>query len=175
MLIDLTGRAKFREYGITPMRLDDFMTSRPERPFLCVETDVQPTPEELQDIVDSLKGRLNYYPYVNIIVPPENTDMIDQLSKDALSIHYITNCSTESIKVMRDCISKHKSANIARKLVTIDAPVSPLMIADSVDIDPTLVRVITLPNVPAVRACSLRHDRPYEYEDVVRLYEEAFR
>ena len=53
--------------------------------------------------------------------------------------------------------------------------VSPLMIADSVDIDPTLVRVITLPNVPAVRACSLRHDRPYEYEDVVRLYEEAFR
>lgn len=175
LLIDLTGKSKFREYGITPMHLDDFMTSRPEQQFLCVEADVQPTAEELQDIIQQVKSRLNYYPYVNIIVPPENTDMIDQLSADAKTINYITNCTTESIKVMKDCIEKHKSANIARRLITIDAPVSPLTIADSVGCDPTQVQIITLPSVPAIRACSLRHDRPYEYEDTVRIYEEAIR
>ena len=36
-------------------------------------------------------------------------------------------------------------------------------------------RIITIPNVPAIRACSLRHDRPYEYDDVVTVFEEAFR
>ena len=175
LLIDLTGRAKFREYGITPMSLDDFMTSRPEQQFLCVEADKIPSPDELQEIVNSLKSRLNYYPYVNIIVAPEDEVGIDQLSADAMCIHYITDCSTASITKLKETISKHTYGNVARKLITIDAPVSPLMIADSVGIDPTRVKLITLPNVPAVRACSLRHDRPYEYSDVVSIYEAAFK
>lgn len=175
LLLDLTGRSKFREYGITPMRLDDFLTSRPETPFLCVESDHIPAPEELQEIVTQLKARLNYYPYVNIILAPEDTNGIQQLSDEALCIHYITDCSTSSIKVMKDVVSKHTTKNIARKLITIDTPVSPLMIADSLGIDPTSARIVTLPNVPAIRACSLRHDRPYEYTDVVKVFEEAFR
>lgn len=175
LLIDLTGRAKFRDYGINPMRLDDFMTSRTEMPFLCVESKSIPTPEELDDIVNQLKSRLNYYPYINVIVAPEDVEGLKQLSDDALCVHYITDCSTTSIKVMRDVVKNHTSTNIARKLVTIDTPVSPLMIADSVGIDPTTVRIITLPNVMAVRSCALRHDKPYEYTDVVRIFEEAFR
>lgn len=175
LLIDLTGRAKFREYGITPMRLDEFMTSRVEKQFLCVESDHIPNAQELQEIVEELKSRLNYYPYVNIIMAPEDTAGIEQMSDEALCIHYITDCSTSSIKIMKDVIEKNKTENIARKLITIDTPVSPLMIADSVNIDPTLVKIIMIPSVSAIRACSLRHDRPYEYTDIVRIYEEAFR
>ena len=175
LLLDLTGRSKFREYGITPMRLDDFMTSRVEQQFLCVESDHIPTPEELQEIVTQLKSRLNYYPYVNVIMAPEDTNGIQQLSDEALCIHYITDCSTNSVKVMRDVVAKHTTQNIARKLVTIDTPVSPLMIADSIGLDPTLVKIVTLPSVPVIRACSLRHDRPYEYTDVQKIFEEAFR
>lgn len=175
LLIDLTGRSKFREYGITPMNLNEFMEERIEQPFLCVESDRILDTEELQAVIDNVKSRLNYYPFVNIIVAPEDTAGIDFLSTEALTMHYITDCSTTSIKTMRDVIKNHTAANIARKLVCIDTPVSPLMIADSLEIDPTVCRVITLPNLPAVRACSLKHDRPYEYDDVVRIYEEAFR
>lgn len=175
LLVDLTGRAKFREYGITPMRLDDFMTSRPEQQFLCVESDHIPDPDELQEIVTQLKSRLNYYPYVNVILAPEDVNGLNQLSEEALCVNYITDCSTSSIKVMSDVVKNHTAQNIARKLVTINTPVSPLMIADSIGIDPTLAQVITLPSVDAIRACSLRHDRPYEYNDVVKVFEEAFR
>ncbi len=175
LLIDLTGRAKFKEYGIKPMRLDDFMSSRIEQQFLCVESDHILAPEELQAVIQELKGRLNYYPYVNIILAPEDENGLQQLSADALCVHYITNCTNMSIKVMRDVIAKHTYKNIARKLITIDTPVSPLTVADSLGIDPTLTKVIPLPAVPAVRACSLRHDRPYEFSDVVRVFEEAFR
>ena len=175
LLIDLTGRSKFREYGITPMSLDDFMSNRIEQQFLCVESDRILDAEELQLVIDQVKSRLNYYPYVNIIMAPEDTAGIDQLSAEALCIHYITDCSSSSIKIMRDVVRNHTSKNIARKLIMIDTPVSPLMIADSLSIDPTICRVITLPNVPAIRACSLKHDRPYEYNDVIKVFEEAFR
>ena len=175
LLIDLTGRAKFREYGITPVPLDEFLADRIERPFLCVESDHVLDAEELQVVIDQVKSRLNYYPFVNIIVAPEDTSGLDQLSVEAKCVHYITNCSTSSVRIMRDVIKKHTATNIARKLVTIDAPVSPLMIADSVGIDPTVCRLVTLPNIPAIRAGSLKHDRPYEYEDVCRIFEEAFR
>ena len=175
LLIDLTGRSKFREYGITPMSLDEFLNSRTEQPFLCVESKDILAPDDLQELVSSLKSRLNYYAYINVILAPEDVNGLQQLSSDALSVHYITDCSTSSIATMREVISRHKTQNIARKLVTIDTPVSPLMIADSLGCDPTITKVITLPNVPAIRACSLRHDRPYEYSDVVAIYEEAFR
>lgn len=175
LLIDLTGRAKFREYGVTPVSLDEFMANRIEQQFVCVESDHILSPDELQEMVNQLKSRLNYYPYVNIIVAPEDTEGLNQLSEDAKCVHYITDCSTVSINAMRDVVTKHTASNIARKLITIDPPVSPLMIADSINVDPTICRVITLPNVPAIRACALKHDRPFEYNDVAKIYEEAFR
>lgn len=175
LLVDLTGRAKFSEYGIRAMSLDEFMSSRPEKQFLCVQSESILPPEELQEVIMSLKSRLNYYPYVNVIVAPEDTNGLQQLSQEALCVHYITDCSTSSIATMKEVIKKHTSQNIARKLITIDAPVNPLMIADSVGIDPTQARIIMLPSVTYIRACSLRHDRPYEFNDVIAIFEEAFR
>ncbi len=175
LLIDLTGRSKFREYGITPIDLEEFMSARIEQQFLCVESDHIPDPEELHELVTELKQRLNYYPYVNIIVAPEDIDGLCQLSEEAKCVHYITDCTTSSINTMREVIRNHTTPNVARKLISINTPVSPLMIADSLNIDPTINKLITLPEVRAIRACALRHDRPYEYTDVVKAFEEAFR
>lgn len=175
LLIDLTGRSKFRDYGITPISLDEFMHNRIEKQLLCVEVDHILAPDELQDLVQELKARLNYYRHVNVILAPEDHNGLVQLSEEAKTVHYITDCSTSSIHTMRDIITSHKSSNIARKLICIDAPVSPLMIADAVGADPTATKVITLPTVPAIRACALRHDRPYEFDDVICIFEEAFR
>lgn len=175
LLIDLTGRAKFREYGITPLPLSDFLHSRVEEPFLCVESKGILSPDELQELVTVLKSRLNYYPYVNVILAPEDTNGLQQLAEEANSIYYITNCSTASISTMKDVIATKITENIAKHLVTIDTPVSPLMIADSLNIDATSCKLDTLPNIQAMRACSLKHDRPYEYSDIIRTFEEAFK
>lgn len=175
LLIDLTGRSKFREYGITPISLDEFMDKRIEQQFLCVESDHILDSEELQELVNELKLRLNYYPCVNIIVAPEDNLGLSQLSEEAKCVHYITDCSPKSIEFMKEVIRNHTTGNVARKLITIDTPVSPLMIADNLNIDPTSTKLITLPAVPTIRACALRRDRPYEYMDVVNIFEEAFR
>lgn len=175
LLIDITGRSKFREYGVNPVPLHEFLQSRLEQQFLCVESDHILDAEELQVLVEQLKSRLNYYPYVNIIVAPEDTQGMEMLSVDAKCMHYVTDCSTSSLRIMKDVIAKHTSENVARKLITIDPPVSPLTIADSLKVDFTNVQIITLPNVPAIRACSIKHDRPYEYNDVAKTFEVAFR
>lgn len=175
LLIDLTGHAKFKDYGITPMSLDDFMTSRVEEHFLCVEAPTVPSPDELQEIVTSLKSRLNYYQYVNVIVPPSQPEILDQLSVDAKAVFYITNCSSTSLSEMKEVIKNHKTSNIAREVVMIDTPVSPLMIADNLGVDSTMTKLVTLPNIPMIRSCAIKHDRPYEYSDVARIFEEAFR
>lgn len=175
LLIDLTGKSKFEEYGIVPMRLDDFMQSRVERQFLCVKSEGTLGPDEIQGLIEVLKSRLNYYPYVNIIMDPEDADGINQVCGDAICLHYITDCSTSSIKVLQELVKQVKVQNVAKKLITIDTPVSPLTIADSIGVDTTQTRIITLPAIPALKACALKHDRPYEFNDIVAVYEEAFR
>ena len=175
LLIDLTGKSKFEEYGIVPMRLDDFMQNRVERQFLCVKSEGILGPDEIQGLIEVLKSRLNYYPYVNIIMDPEDADGINQVCGDAICLHYITDCSTSSIRVLQELVKQVRVQNVAKKLITIDTPVSPLTIADSIGVDTTQTRIITLPAIPALKACALKHDRPYEFNDIVAVYEEAFR
>lgn len=175
LLIDLTGKAKFRTYGITPVTLDEFMTNRIEKRFLCVEVDRILNSEELQALVSEIKTRLNYYPYVNIIVDPNDIAGLNQLSVDAKTTYFVCNCTSNSMDVMRRTIAGHTAGNIARRLVMIDPPISPLSIVDSLEIDPTLFATTTIPSIPDIRACALRHDRPYEINTVFKIFEEAFR
>lgn len=175
LLIDLTGKAKFMSYGIKSISLDEFMHNRIEKRFLCVQSSAPLLPDELQNMVDEIKTRLNYYAFVNIIVDPADTSALNQLSTDALISFFVCNCTSTSLDVMREVISKHTYGNIARRLVLIDPPVSPLTIIDQLNIDPSLFATTILPNIPDMRACAIRHDRPYEYEMIIRIFEEAFR
>lgn len=175
VVIDLTGRDKFEDYGMKTVPLKDFMLNRIEEPLLCVASDHILAPDEVQDLVQELKSRLNYYANVNVILAPEDMNGLVQLSEEALTVHYITNCSTSSINTLHEIVENHKSTNIARKLICIDAPVSPLMIADAIGVDATATKIVMIPSVPSIRACALRHDRPYEFDDVVSIFEEAFR
>lgn len=175
VVIDLTGRDKFEDYGMQAVSLKDFMLNRIEEPLLCVASDHILAPDEVQDLVQELKSRLNYYANINVILAPEDMNGLVQLSEEALTVHYITNCSTSSINILHELVENHKSTNIARKLICIDAPVSPLMIADAIGVDATATKIVMIPSVPSIRACALRHDRPYEFDDVVSIFEEAFR
>ena len=174
LLIDITGRDKFADYGIEAHTLEEFFEKNIEDHFVCVRSRKLDA-EELQEMVSKLKGFLNYYPYINIIVAPEDSNTIEQLSVDALTIHYITDCTTRSINQMKEVIANNEVKNIAHKLIMIDAPVNPLMIADMLEIDPTITKLVTLPNVNEIKACAIKHDKPYEYSSVVRIYEEAFK
>lgn len=175
LLIDITGRSKFADYGVKAIKLSEFMLNRIEQQFCCVESDHILAPDELQSMVDEVKTRLNYYAYVNVILAPEDVNGLDQLSVDAKTVSYITDCSSSSIKQMAKVVTQHTYENIARQLITIDAPVSPLTIADQIGIDMQITRMIMLPAISHIRSCAIKHDHPWDFNEVVKLFEEAFR
>lgn len=174
LLIDLSGEHKLEDYGIKPVPLKEFMDSYLERQLLCVSVDEKITADEVPTLIHSISQRLNYYMYVNVILPTNDLDVINQFAEDAKAIHYVTDCSTMSMATLKMVVDGNNVTNIARNLVTIDAPVSPLTIANNVGIDATMCKFIPIPKVPAIRACAIRHDRPFDYTDVVKIFEEAF-
>ncbi len=174
LLIDLTGRNKFSTYGIDAVTYDEFMRTRIEKQFCCVYSDHILDSEELQKLLDELPLRLNYYANIGVILAPEDTAGLDYLSTEALTVHYITDCRTASMDVLADIVKKHTTPNIAHVLVTIDAPISPVSIADNLGLDLTNLKVVSIPSMQQIRACALRNDKPYEYTDVTRIFEGAF-
>lgn len=174
LLIDMTERDRFDVYGVNARDIDEFFQCPTEEHFVCLRSKKR-NPEEIQEMVSNLKNVIHHYPIINIIVAPEDTQAIEQLSEDALCINYVTDCSTRSMDKMREVTKANTVTNIARKLVMIDTPISPLVVAKNLEIDPMLYKMVPIPSIPTIKACAIKHDRPFDFESVVTVFEEAFR
>jgi hypothetical protein len=174
LLVDLTGRLKFEEYGIFPESVAEFMENRIQRQFLCVQGTMN-TESEVEDFIQEIKQRLNYYPYMHIVVDPAQKSVIDRLSKEALSISYVVNSTSRSISIIKRAVEDLKQENIARKLIMIDPPVSVPQIVESVGVDPMTTKVIVIPDLKKIQVCEFNKVSPHTITEIVEVFEEAFR
>ena len=174
LLIDLTGRDKFEHYGIESISLDSFMAEKVEKQFCCVASDHILDSIELKALIDEMSLWLNYYSNVGVILAPEDTEGLNFLSEEALSVHYITDCRTAGMDELRTIIQQHTTPNIAHVLITIDAPISPVSIADDLRLDLSRLKIVSIPNMQQIRACAIRKQRPFDFTDVVKVFEGGF-
>ena len=174
LLIDITGSSQLERYGADIVDLNTFMNQRLERSFLVVKSERRLDSAEVINLIHEIKSRLNYYATINVVVHPEDKEAIDLLSKEALSISYITNCNNRSIDVMKSCIERTQIKNIAKKIITIDAPINPMQIMEALGVDTAIYELVPLPNLPTIRACALRHDTPYDKSDLIGIFERVF-
>ena len=175
LLIDLTTRPKFEDLGIECCDVEKFMNERIEKHLLCLKTYHKLSLNELQSLINEVKTRLNYYMNINIILDEDDEEYLDQLSNDAKTVHYITNCSLPSLNKLKQIYSYNTVANIARIMIMIEPPISPLRIADKLEIDYTSTKILTIPNMTQIKACEITQSPPYESSDIVTVFEEAFR
>ncbi|GKX28656.1 hypothetical protein SH1V18_11360 [Vallitalea longa] len=175
LLIDLTGNSKFRAYGIEPVTLENFLNNRIQEQFLCVEGDILSIDSKTEDVIAELKKRLNYYPFINIILDSSQTTLIKTLSEHALSITYITDCTARGNSQLENAIENVTIENIARKIVLIDPPTEEMSLLHDLHIDPLTTKLITLPHLSKMKACSLKCIAPFTDKDIVTIFEEAFR
>lgn len=173
LLIDLTGTSKFKDYGINPVSLDEFLQERIERHFVCVEGNALEI-ENINDFIGKLKLRLNYYPYINIILDISQEDVIKKLSDSALSINFISNCTTHNINLMKNYILKYDVENIARKIILIDPQIAVSEIVSQLGADMLMYKVITVPYLAQMRTCSLKKTNPADIEEVSVIFEDLF-
>lgn len=175
LLLDLTGTSKASQYGVDAIGIEEFLANRLERPLLYVEGNPDMDGERLDQVVGELKTRLNYYAYLNVLVDASQTALIERLAASALSVHYITDCTPRSITEMRTTIAALREENIARKVILIDPPVEPMHLLTELAVDPLLTKLIVLPRLQHIRACSLKRKQPFDSREIVEIFEEAFR
>ncbi|XID94309.1 hypothetical protein ACF3MZ_07240 [Paenibacillaceae bacterium WGS1546] len=175
LLLDLTGKSKFGQYGMETVSLDNLLANRLERPLLCAEGCLDDDPERVDDVVAELKTRLNYYAYLNVLIDSSQTELLERLAASALSVHFVADCSPRGTEMMKRTMEAFREPNIARKVVLIDPPIEPLRMLDELGADPLLTKLIVLPRMQHIRVCSLRRQRPFDSREVVEVFEEAFR
>lgn len=175
LLIDLTGSNKFRSYGIEPVTLENFLNNRIQEQFLCVEGDLLSTSAKIEDVIAELKTRLNYYPYINIILEASQTSLIKILAEHALSVTYITDCTTRGNTLLGNAIDNITIENIARKIVLIDPPTDEMSILQELNMDPLVTKLITLPHLSKMKACSIKSLPPFNDRDITSIFEKSFR
>lgn len=174
LLIDLSGGSKFSDYGVDPIPLDDFMNTVIQDQFTVVSGTINDL-ERLDEIIGELKLRLNYYPHINIVLDVAQVDLLNRLSDSALAVNFVSDCTPRSISQMRNCISAFTAENIARKVLIIDPAIDPLTILSSLTADPLGTKLITIPYIKYIKACSLKGMKPYESREVITIFEEAMK
>jgi len=175
LLLDLTGSAKAGQYGMETVSLDAFLADRLERPFLVVEGSLDDNLDRVDEVVSELRTRLHYYANLNVLLDASQTELLARLAPSALSVHFITDCTPRGIALMRQTIDSFREENIARKVILIDPPIEPLKLLPDLSLDPLLTKIIVLPRLQYIRACSLHRKRPFDSREVVEIFEEAFR
>ncbi|MDQ0885094.1 hypothetical protein QFZ81_000182 [Paenibacillus sp. V4I9] len=175
LLLDLTGSSKLRQYGLEPVSLNDFLTDRMERHFLCIEGNFENDLEKVDEVVAELKTRLNYYGHMNILLDSTQTALLNRLASSALSVHFITDCTPRGTALLKETIEAFKEENIAQKVILIDPPIDPIKLLESLSVDPLVVKLIVIPRLQYIRACSLNNAKPFDSREIVEVFEEAFR
>lgn len=175
LLIDLSGKSKFREYGIEPSKLDDFLNEPTQEHFLCVEGLVDDNEERIDDIITELKMRLNYYPYINVILDPAQKTAIRKFSEEALTAHFITDSTPRSIYIMKEVITNFRVENIAKKVVMIAPAVDPIKMCNELGVDTMDTKMIALPYMQRIRALAFNKISPHTDKEILEIFEEAFK
>lgn len=175
LLLDLTGSSKLKQYGMETVELDRFMADRIERQLLAVEGTLDPDSERFDEVLYELKTRIHYYAHICLILDASQTALLERLASSALAVHFITDCTPRGNSLVKSAIAAFKEENVARKIVLIDPPVEPIRIMRDLAIDPLRTKLIVIPYLKHIRACSLNGYKPFDSHEVIEIFEEAFR
>lgn len=176
VLIDFREESSLSNYVDQIMELDEFLTNDVERPFLVVKGKVGFDSERMEEIVTQLLPKLNYYRYINILIDESQIPLFNAIRKFVLSIFFITDSTPRSIEVVRNAVENAElDEKIAKNIVIIDAAIDPMEMMMKVVKDPFVYKLISIPYMREMRACTLNGDRPYTIPSILEVYEEAFR
>lgn len=176
LVVDLTGHSHYDRYGYDTVSLDEFMVERIQRPLLFVTGSVDNDPEKVFHLMEELKSRLTYFRHLIIVLDAAQLNVLDQVGREALSISYVTNCTIESLAAITAAYEAgRKIPNVCHKLICIDSPVDVGMLIATLKMDISMTKLIPIPYLREIKQAAIVRQQPHTYNDVLRVFEEAFR
>lgn len=176
LVVDLTGHSHYDRYGYDTVSLDEFMVERIQHPLLFVTGSVDNDPEKVFHLMEELKSRLTYFRHLIIVLDAAQLNVLDQVGREALSISYVTNCTVESLAAVTAAYEAgRKIPNVCHKLICIDSPVDVGMLIATLKMDISMTKLIPIPYLREIKQAAIVRQQPHTYNDVLRVFEEAFR
>ena len=168
VVIDLSKKAKFEDYGVEPETWENFSENRLNREFLCVTA---PEIIDIDEIVDHLKTRLDNYGSINIILSPEQISEAAMLAGDSLTLNFISDCTPRNMVVMQEAIGALSSiSNIARKVVLVNPVQDPISCCRTLGVELGNTKLITIPYLPEMKECLVNKTQPAMYPEIRGAY-----
>ena len=168
VIIDLSRKAKFEDYGIEPETWENFSESRINREFLCVTA---PEIIDIDEILSHLKTRLDNYGSINIILSPEMISEAAMLAGDSLTLNFISDCTPRNMVVMQEAIGALSSiSNIARKVVLVNPVQDPISCCRTLGVELGNTKLITIPYLPEMKECLVNKTQPAMYPEIRGAY-----
>jgi hypothetical protein len=168
VIIDLSRKAKFEDYGIEAETWENFSESRINREFLCVKA---PEIIDIDEILSHLKTRLDNYGSINIILSPEMISEAAMLAGDSLTLNFISDCTPRNMVVMQEAIGALSSiSNIARKVVLVNPVQDPISCCRTLGVELGNTKLITIPYLPEMKECLVNKTQPAMYPEIRGAY-----
>lgn len=163
-VLDLSGNAKFSDYGMTPVLWEDFSENRINREFICI---MKPETLDVDSIVSHLKTRLDNYGSIFIILDHSQIDEASVLSDNAITINFISDCTPRNMLVMSEAISAlSKIQNIARKVVLINPVTDIVSCCRNLNVELATTKVVTIPYLQEMKECLIHRADPAMYPEI---------
>lgn len=176
LVIDLSKHGRYERYGFKPYTLEQFMDERIQHPLTFVTTDDDLDPEQITKLLDECKGRMDYYACLVVVLDSTQSEQLDQIGREALTINYVTDCSAESIDAITACYEKARSIpNVGTLLCTIDAPIDAATVLMKMGFDSSRTRLVPIPYLREIKKAAIVQEDPSAYEDTRFIFEQAFR
>jgi hypothetical protein len=164
VIIDLSRKAKFADYGIETETWDNFSENRVNREFICVTA---PEIIDIDEILSHLKTRLDNYGSINIILSPEQISEAAMLAGDSLTLNFISDCTPRNMVVMQEAIGALSSIpNIARKVVLVNPVQDPISCCRTLGVELGNTKLITIPYLPEMKECLVNKTQPAMYPEI---------
>lgn len=176
LLVDITGTVKYDQYNIAHDTIDNNKIEFPSKEFEVISGTIDNSIATAQIFMTALLKAADYYRIINIVLTPEQADIIATLVPDTLSVNYIVNTDNKSIAEVRDMISNMNTENVAKRIIInkCDIPVSEVIktlgLEDSID-----YQLCQIHNIREIAESALKHYDPYGVSAVDLEMEEALR
>lgn len=178
LYVDLTGQSKLKDYGESAIDVFEWIGEGTEKPFCAVEGNIDDinTASFIQRVSNALVKAADYYRVINVVLRPDQTEIISALQPDTLSINYITDIANKSLEKMREVIKNTAYENMAQKVIVnkcnrcAEVIVQKLGLSDRID-----VSYVQIPYIPQIADCALQGVNPAEVDIVEKAIKEVMK
>lgn len=177
LLIDLTGSAKYSEYGIQYTNLDSYLNDMQQREFMLAVGSIDNSIASAQRLVTTILKAADYYRVINIVMTMEQKELFDTIVPDVLSINFLVDTNVTRLNNMRDFIASCSNhSNVARRVIInrCDVPIRPIITRLGLD-DCMDIQTCVIPTVSVLVESNLGGYDPYGISSVDLIMEEVLK